>query len=90
MDFFNNALNFLFPIKCGICGKIGLPICEQCEKVLKKYEINLVEDKYIDVLKNIQNKKQINNLNEYKKIREYKKSKKLKKTKISLAFYLGL
>ena len=78
MDFFNNALNFLFPIKCGICGKIGLPICEQCEKVLKKYEINLVEDKYIDVLKNIQNKKQINNLNEYKKIREYKKSKKLK------------
>lgn len=78
MDFFNNALNFLFPIKCGICGKIGLPICEQCEKVLKKYEINLVEDKYIDILKNIQNKKQINNLNEYKKIREYKKSKKLK------------
>lgn len=36
------ALNLFFPIKCGVCGKIGLPICKKCEKKLKQYEINLI------------------------------------------------
>ena len=56
MDFFNNALNFLFPIKCGICGKIGLQICSECEKLIKRYEINLVENAYLKIEKNMSNK----------------------------------
>ena len=39
---FQKALNLFFPIKCGICGKIGLPICDKCKDTIKKYEINLV------------------------------------------------
>ncbi len=42
-----NVLNLIFPIKCGICSKIGLPICKNCENLLKKYEINLIENDYI-------------------------------------------
>ena len=38
---FEKALNLFFPIKCGVCGKIGLPICNKCEKIIKKHEINL-------------------------------------------------
>lgn len=48
----DNVLNLFFPIKCGICGKIDLPICNNCEKLLKKYEINLVESDYIETEKN--------------------------------------
>ena len=43
-----NVLNLIFPIKCGICNKIGLPICKNCENLLKKYEINLIENDYIE------------------------------------------
>ena len=43
-----NVLNLIFPIKCGICSKIGLPICKNCENLLKKYEINLIENDYIE------------------------------------------
>ena len=38
---FEKALNLFFPIKCGVCGKIGLPICNKCEEIIKKHEINL-------------------------------------------------
>lgn len=38
---FQKALNLFFPIKCGVCGKIGLPICNKCEEIIKKHEINL-------------------------------------------------
>ena len=51
-----NVLNLIFPIKCGICGKIGLPICNDCEILLKKYEINLTENDYIEIEKNIASK----------------------------------
>ena len=44
-----NVLNLIFPIKCGVCGKIGLPICIDCEKILKKYEINLVKNDFIEI-----------------------------------------
>ena len=56
---FEKALNLFFPIKCGICGKIGLPICKECEKKLKQYEINLVSKdkffiyKYQDIIRNL-------------------------------------
>lgn len=36
------ALNLIFPMKCGICGKIGLPICKECEEKIKQYQINLI------------------------------------------------
>ena len=38
---FEKALNLFFPIKCSVCGKIGLPICNKCEEIIKKHEINL-------------------------------------------------
>ena len=56
---FEKALNLFFPINCGICGKIGLPICKECEKKLKQYEINLVSKdkffiyKYQDIIRNL-------------------------------------
>lgn len=62
-----NVLNFIFPIKCGICDKIGLPICNECEKLLKKYEINLLEKDYIEIEKNLE----IKNIN-FKKESNYK------------------
>lgn len=45
---FQKALNLFFPIKCGICGKIGLPICDKCKDTIKKYEINLVSREKIN------------------------------------------
>ena len=39
---FEKALNLFFPVKCGICEKIGLPVCNKCEKLIEKYKINLV------------------------------------------------
>ena len=36
------ALNLFFPIKCGVCEKIGIPICKECEENLKQYEINFM------------------------------------------------
>ena len=56
---FENVLNLFFPIKCGVCGKIGLPICKECEESLKPYEINLVQKdkffiyKYQDIIRNL-------------------------------------
>ena len=32
-------LNLLFPMQCGICGKLGDSICDKCYDNLKKYEI---------------------------------------------------
>ena len=32
-------LEIFFPTKCGICGKLGKNICENCYNNLKKYEI---------------------------------------------------
>ena len=53
------ALNLFFSIKCGVCGKIGLPICKECEEKIKQYEINLVQKdkffiyKYQDIIRNL-------------------------------------
>lgn len=39
MSFFENALNFLFPKTCIICGKINEnSVCENCKRRIKKYE----------------------------------------------------
>ena len=51
------ALNLFFPIKCGVCGKIGLPICKECEEKIKPFEINLVEKD--DILFNYMSEKKI-------------------------------
>ncbi len=57
--FLEKALNLFFPIKCGVCGKIGLPICKECEEKIKQYEINLVQKdkffiyKYQDIIRNL-------------------------------------
>ena len=48
MNYFN-VLNFIFPIKCGICGKIGNPICEKCENNINQLKIDLIEDENISV-----------------------------------------
>ena len=32
------ALDFIFPLKCGVCGKIGTPICKDCEKKIEQYK----------------------------------------------------
>jgi ComF family protein len=48
MNFFENALDFLFPKICIICGKIDKnSICENCKKRIKKYEkfILITKDK---------------------------------------------
>ncbi len=56
---FEKVLNLFFPIKCGVCGKIGLPICRECEERLKPYELNLVQKdkffiyKYQDIIRNL-------------------------------------
>lgn len=56
---FEKVLNLFFPIKCGVCGKIGLPICKECEERLKPYELNLVQKdkffiyKYQDIIRNL-------------------------------------
>ena len=56
---FEKVLNLFFRIKCGVCGKIGLPICKECEERLKPYEINLVQKdkffiyKYQDIIRNL-------------------------------------
>lgn len=39
MNFLENFLNIIFPIQCGICGKLGSSICDKCYNDLKKYEI---------------------------------------------------
>lgn len=48
----HNTLNIIFPSKCSKCGKIGESICKDCEKEIKKYEINLIEQENIKTYKN--------------------------------------
>ena len=88
-----NVLNLIFPIKCGICGKIGLPICNDCEKLLKKYEINLVENDYIEIEKNLVikkiNLKQENKYNQ-KNSNNQKNNSKIKVQKIFIYRYDGI
>ncbi len=40
-------LDFLFPIKCGVCGKIGKYICEDCLKNINKFQVENNEDSKI-------------------------------------------
>ncbi len=39
MTVLEKILEIFFPTKCGICGKLGKNICENCYNNLKKYEI---------------------------------------------------
>lgn len=50
----NQIMNFIFPPKCGICGKIGTVVCEDCEKNINEFKINLLEKEILEV--NFQNK----------------------------------
>lgn len=54
-----NALDLIFPPKCGVCGKIGNFLCNECEEKIEKYKINLVE-------KNIIYNKKVNKLYIYR------------------------
>ena len=88
-----NVLNLIFPIKCGICGKIGLPICNDCEKLLKKYEINLLENDYIEIEKNLEIKKiNLKRENKYnlKNSNNQKNNSKIKVQKIFIYRYDGI
>lgn len=49
---FDTVLNIIFPPKCTLCGKIGTYICNECEKIIKEYEINLIKKEYINTEKN--------------------------------------
>lgn len=46
------VLNIFFPQKCSLCGKIGTVLCLNCEKEIRKLEINLIERESIKVNKN--------------------------------------
>ena len=82
-----NVLNFIFPTICGICGKVGLPICNDCDKLIRKYEINLVENDYIETEQNIGCKnKNLEQENNYK----FKNNRKIKVQKIFLYRYCDL
>ena len=53
-NFFEDALNFLFPKTCIICGKLEKNlICEKCSKKFKKYEIFNVIDVPENIKKNV-------------------------------------
>lgn len=39
MKFLECALDIIYPQKCGICGKLGSSICNNCYDIIKKYEI---------------------------------------------------
>ena len=39
MKILNNIIDIIFPVQCGICGKLDLYICDKCYNELKKYEI---------------------------------------------------
>lgn len=85
-----NVLNLIFSIKCGICGKIGIPICSDCEKLLKKHEINLIENDYIEIEKSMPSKNiiidQANNFKSKKNIKQ-KNNIKIKVQKIFIYRY---
>ena len=44
MSFTENVLNLFFSQKCGVCGKIGTVLCNECEEKIKEYRINLIEN----------------------------------------------
>lgn len=50
--FLEKTLNLIFPTKCGLCGKIGFAICNNCQNKLKDYEINLIYNKCLKIEKN--------------------------------------
>lgn len=82
-----NVLNFIFPTTCGICGKVGLPICNDCDKLIRKYEIYLVENDYIEIEQNIGCKNiNLEQENNYK----FKNNSKIKVQKIFLYRYCDL
>ena len=54
---FLNVLNLFFPKKCGVCGKIGVEICNNCKMELKKLEINKIQNVFIENNKKIKVKK---------------------------------
>ena len=82
-----NVLNFIFPTTCEICGKVGLPICNDCDKLIRKYEINLVENDYIETEQNIGCKNiNLEQENNYK----FKNNSKIKVQKIFLYRYCDL
>lgn len=85
----DNVLNLIFPIRCGICGKIGLPICKDCEKLIKEYEINLIENDYLEIEQNIGCKNiNLEQENNYKyNNNKQKNNKKIKVQKIFLYKY---
>lgn len=52
MKLIETILNVIFPIKCGICGKVGkVNICEKCYLNLKKYILLNLEDDVFYMLK---------------------------------------
>ena len=45
MNFLNKTLEYIFLPSCGICKKLGEGyLCTKCEKKLKKYEFNLMQN----------------------------------------------
>jgi len=40
---FSKALSFLFPEKCTFCGKYGDKICDNCIRIIEKYEVIGIE-----------------------------------------------
>ncbi len=40
MNLINKILDIIFPKECGICGKLGEYICQDCYNKLKKLEMN--------------------------------------------------
>lgn len=52
MNFFKNALDFIFPISCGICNQINRRyLCQECEKKIEKYLYNNKDEEKFHVLK---------------------------------------
>lgn len=54
---FLDVLDLFFPKKCGVCGKIGVEICNTCKKELKKLEINKIQNFFLENNKKIKVKK---------------------------------
>lgn len=84
---FEKALNLFFPTKCGICQKIGSPICNECQKILINQEINLVINENIWIRnKTVNNKKTKDKRIKIKKIFVYKYDYEIRKLLINYKF----